>query len=105
MLKAEVMAAYHQNMRMIGVSLVGCLYFLVGLHCYAFFGFMLGPLKRRLGEEFTLLWIGIGLALLYNVWYNHFLAMLVKPGSPADLKNVEQLRQEQKQRKNRKEVD
>ena len=76
-------------MKTIGITLVLLLYFLIGLHCYTFFGFMIEPLKRRLGVEFSLLWIGIGLALLYNVWYNHFLAMIVKPGSPADLKGVE----------------
>jgi hypothetical protein len=57
---------------------------------------MIPPLKRRLGIQFALVWIGIGLALLYNIVHNHVLAVMVKPGSPGDIKIVEALREEQK---------
>jgi hypothetical protein len=43
-------------------------------------------LKKRLGTPFGLLWVAIGLAIAYNVAYNHFFATIIKPGSPKDLK-------------------
>jgi len=41
---------------------------------------------------------------VYNIVYNHLLAMLVKPGSPKDLKMIEQLRLKYKNRTHRKNV-
>lgn len=92
-------------MRKQGRPLVFTFYLLLMIHVYTFFGVLVPPLKRRLGIEFALVWIGIGLALLYNITYNHLLATVVKPGCPADVKVIEALRNEQKQRRNRKEVD
>jgi hypothetical protein len=43
-------------------------------------------LKKRLGLIFGLIWVSIGAALFYNVVFNHFFAMVVKAGSPKDLK-------------------
>jgi hypothetical protein len=42
-------------------------------------------LKKRLGVTFGLIWIGIGLSLLYNIIFNHFMAMIIKPGGPKEL--------------------
>ena len=61
------------------------LYVLVGFHVHAVFNVILPALKRRIGEPATLVWISFGLIILYNLCFNHFLAMMIKPGSPKDL--------------------
>ncbi len=61
-------------------------YALVVVHLYAYCEVILVVLRRRLGVSFGLLWVGIGVGILYNVIYNHFFAMVIKPGSPNDLK-------------------
>ena len=62
------------------------LYALVAMHVYAYFTVVLFVLRKRLGTAFGLTWVAIGLAIVYNVVYNHFFAMVIKPGGPADLK-------------------
>jgi hypothetical protein len=71
---------------MLGPVFVVSLYALLGVHVYAFCEVILVVLKKRLGTNFGLLWVAIGVAILYNIVYNHFFAMVIKPGSPADLK-------------------
>jgi len=61
-------------------------YALLGLHAYAYFEVIIYILKKRLGTPFGLVWVSIGLILLYNVAYNHFFATIIKPGGPLDLK-------------------
>ncbi len=61
-------------------------YFLLCLHVYAYFTVILTVLRKRLGTAFGLTWVSIGLALVYNIAYNHFFASVIKPGGPADLK-------------------
>jgi hypothetical protein len=61
-------------------------YALMGLHVYTYFTVVLYVLKRRLGTSFGLCWVGIGLALVYNISYNHFFATFIKPGGPKDLR-------------------
>lgn len=61
-------------------------YALLGLHVYAYFEVPIYVLKSRLGTPFGILWCAIGLALVYNVAYNHFFATVIKPGGPSDLK-------------------
>jgi len=80
------------------------LYALLSLHVYAYFEVIAVVLKRRVGTPFGLVWVAIGLSLLYNIIFNHFLAMTLKPGSPKDLIKVEKLRKEAKHRENRKAV-
>ncbi len=63
-------------------------YALLALHVYAYFDVVLFVLKRRLGTPFGLLWVAIGLVIVYNVAYNHFFATFIKPGGPADLKVI-----------------
>ena len=54
---------------------------------------MISPLlKRRFGTELGLIWITVGLVLVYNIVYNHFFAMIIKPGSPSDLRKTEAMR-------------
>ena len=62
-------------------------------------------LKKRLGTELGLIWCVIGLVLVYNIVYNHFFAMLLKPGGPKDLRDIERLRTAQKNRASRKSVE
>ena len=63
-------------------------YALLGLHVYAYFEVIIFVLKKRLGTPFGLVWIAIGLIILYNVAYNHFFASIIKPGGPLDLKVI-----------------
>ena len=74
------------GVRLMGPLFVMGLYFLVGLHVYAYFEVVLHVLKRRLGVGFGLVWCAIGLSLVYNVVFNHFMATIIKPGGPSDLK-------------------
>ena len=48
--------------------------------------------------------MAIGLCLVYNIVYNHFLAMMIKPGSVVDIKRIEQLRVEYRKASVRREV-
>jgi hypothetical protein len=61
-------------------------YILLGLHVYSYFDVVLFVLKKRLGTTFGLIWVAIGLIIVYNVAYNHFFATFIKPGGPSDLK-------------------
>ena len=70
------------------------LYALCGLHFYAFVKVISPLLKRRLGDKFGILWIAVGLIILYNIFFNHFWAMVIKPGSPKDLKMIEKMREQ-----------
>lgn len=73
-------------MRIIGPLFVVAFYGLLGLHVHGFFNVVLVVLKKRLGTVFGLLWVAIGLSLLYNITFNHFCATFIKPGGPANLK-------------------
>ena len=61
-------------------------YILLGLHVYSYFTVILTVLKKRLGIVFGMVWVAIGLVIVYNIAYNHFFATVIKPGGPADLK-------------------
>ena len=97
-----VVSGFGLGMRIVGPFFVLALYFLLGLHVYAYFKVILVSLKALIGVPMTLIWAGIGLTLVYNILFNHFLAVIIKPGSPGDLKRVEKLRMELKNRENRK---
>ncbi len=84
---------------MIGWMLIFTFYILIGVHFQAFFAVVMPLIKRRLGTYLGLIWIAVGFALLYNVVYNHILAILVKPGSPKDLARVEYLKTQAKKQK------
>ena len=74
------------GVRMMGPVFILSFYALLSVHVYSYFEVILYVLRRRLGVGFGLLWVGIGVAIVYNIIYNHFFAMVVKPGSPSDLK-------------------
>lgn len=80
------------GMIILGWILTVGLYVLLTIHVFAYFAVIAKVLKRRMGANFGLLWCGIGLCLLYNIVYNHFFAMIIKPGSPRDLQYTEWLR-------------
>jgi hypothetical protein len=61
-------------------------YALLSVHVYSYYEVILNVLKKRLGVGFGLLWVGIGVCILYNIIFNHFFAMVIKPGSPSELK-------------------
>jgi hypothetical protein len=73
-------------MRLLGLFFILFFYLMLSVHLYAHFGVVLFVLKKRLGVLFGLIWVAIGAALFYNIIYNHFFAMIVKPGGPKDLK-------------------
>ena len=73
-------------MRLIGPLFVLFFYLMLSVHVYAHFTVVLFVLKKRLGIAFGLIWVAIGASLFYNILYNHFFAMIVKPGGPKDLK-------------------
>jgi hypothetical protein len=97
--------SFAMGMRGLGLGMCCGLYTLVGIHTYAFFKILIKLIIKRVGVKFGMVWIAIALSLLYNTCYNHFLAMITKPGSPWDLKRTEKLRNECKKRKNRKEIE
>jgi len=78
--------AFGFGVRMMGPFFVIGFYLLLALHVYAYFTVILTVLKKRLGPEFGILWVAIGLILVYNISYNHFFATIIKPGGPSDLK-------------------
>ena len=74
------------SVRMMGPMFVIGFYLLLGLHVYSYFTVVLTVLRKRLGVPFGMVWIAIGLVIVYNIAYNHFFATVIKPGGPADLK-------------------
>ena len=53
----------------------------------------------------AMLWLFVGAILGFNVCFNHLLACIVKANGPAEIKIIERLRLQYKQRQSRKEVD
>ena len=72
-------------MRLLGLILSVAVYIILSLHVYGFFAVIARVIKKRLGVIFGLVWISIGISLLYNIVFNHFWAMVIKPGGPRDL--------------------
>jgi hypothetical protein len=87
-----VLKLMSMGMYMLGICLTSGLYILIGVHTYAFFTVIAPVLRKRLGIPFGLLWCAIGLSLLYNICFNHLLAMLIGPGCPKDLYEIEKKR-------------
>ena len=69
-------------MQVIGTILCLATYILLCLNIYGFFKVIAQMLKKRLGVFFGLVWVAIGMSLVYNIVFNHFFAMVIKPGSP-----------------------
>ena len=72
-------------MRIAGPIFVIGFYYLMLYHTWAFLTIIATVLRKRVGTEFAVLWTMIGIAITYNVVWNHALAMILKPGSPTDL--------------------
>ena len=100
----KVNVIFSQAFRILGLILAVGLYVLIGFHVHTWFSIIATVIKKRLGTYFSLVWIGIGLSLLYNIVFNHFLAMIVKPGGPRELIKIEKMRLEEKKREGRKEA-
>lgn len=96
------MTLYSIFMRFLGLILSFSVYVILSAHVYGFFTVIARVIKKRLGVFFGLVWISIGLSLLYNIVFNHFWAMVIKPGGPRDLMDNEQLRKEIKNRESRR---
>ena len=60
------------------------MYALIIYHLYAFSEVICPLLKSRLGTEFGLTWLAVGLVILLNIVFNHFWAVMIKPGSTID---------------------
>ena len=95
-------SCYSFIMQVGGMLLCLTTYVLLVLNMYAYFSVIAPLLKKRLGVVFGLIWVAIGMALVYNLVFNHFFATIIKPGCPVDLKDNEKLRKEIKNRENRK---
>jgi len=89
-------------MQVLGMVLIFVLYVVLSLHVYGFFEVIAMVIKKRTGVFFGLVWISIGISLLYNILFNHFWAMVIKPGGPKDCKYNEQIRLDVKNRESRK---
>lgn len=90
---------------LVSFTLALALYAIIGVHFYAFVVVICPLIKGRMGTELGLVWIAVGLSLCYGIVFNHFWAMVIKPGSTKDQKIIEKMRQAQKQRAHRKSVD
>lgn len=89
-------------MQVLGMLLIVLTYCIMVLHVYSYFTVILHVLKRRLGIFFGLIWVAIGIALMYNIVWNYFWACIIRPGGPLDLKINEHIRKEVKNRDHRK---
>ena len=87
-----LMYAASIGMRVLGPILCIGLHVLVMFHFYAYIKVISPLLKMRLGTPLGIVWISVGLALVYNICFNHIMAMIIKPGSPKDLRMVEEMR-------------
>ena len=96
--------AYSFCMQFTGVIMCLMTYLILSAHIYGYFLVVAPLLKKRLGVAFGLLWIAIGMTLIYNIVFNHFWAMFIRPGNPQDLLEDEALRKEVKNREHRKEA-
>lgn len=95
-------SCYSFIVQFFGIILCILTYVILFTHIYGFFTVIAFILKKRLGVFFGLTWISIGLSLVYNIVFNHFWAMVIKPGGPRDLICNEALRKEIKNTESRK---
>jgi hypothetical protein len=62
------------------------------LHVYAYFRYIVAALGKKMGTPFTLVWQAIWIIIVYNVFFNHFMTMIIKPSGPKELRQTENLR-------------
>lgn len=82
------MLGFGCSVRVLGPFFILAFYLLTGLHVYSHLAVVLHVIKRRLGTTFGLIWVAIGVSLLYNIIFNHYCATIIKPGGPAHLKVI-----------------
>jgi len=80
---------FFYGMKTLGIALGYGIYILIGLQVYAYFKVVAFLLPSRLGMPFGLVWVSLGLIILFNTLFNHFFAMIIKPTSPSDLIRIE----------------
>jgi len=90
--------------RMTGPLFVVAFYYLMWRHTHAYLTIICKVLRKRLGLTFGMIWTTIGVVITFNTVFNHLMAMIIKPGSPKDLANVEKLRAFYKERRSRKDL-
>jgi hypothetical protein len=76
-------------MKWLGRVMVVSLYALLAYHVYVYFGYIITPLVKKVGSTYAMIWMAIGLSFVYNISFNHFMAMILKPGSVKDLRKDE----------------
>lgn len=79
------------GIRMISPAFAAALYYLVYLHVDAYFKYEVPVFRTRTGPFLGIIWVIIGLTILYNICFNHLMAMIIKPGSPTDLVRIEKM--------------
>ena len=85
----DIANIYRGIMIQVGLTVSIGVYGYIAVHLYAFHEVICPLLQSRLGERFGMLWLAVGLAILFNIVFNHFWAMVIKPGSTRDLRLVE----------------
>ena len=56
------------------------------MHCYAYFRYMVAAIGKKMGAPFTLVWQAIFIIIAYNIFFNHFMTMIIKPSGPKELR-------------------
>ena len=72
------------GMRILGPVLCIAVHSLILLQFYAYIKVISPLLHMRVGTPLGVTWMIVGLVLCYNTMYNHFFAMLIKPGGPKE---------------------
>jgi len=72
-------------MRIVSPILTLSVYGLVGIHVYGWLVVNAFLVQKRLGTFFGVVWVAIGLSLVYNIVFNHFCCTFIKPGCFEDL--------------------
>jgi hypothetical protein len=99
-----MVSAFKWGMKLLGPMLILAFYALIGIHIYSFFNCSMYIMKARVGTKLGMIWAAIGLSLLYNLFFNHFMAYMIKPGGPKDLHRIEEKRKLEKKREGKREV-
>ena len=68
--------------RVIGPFFVIAFYGLVYMHIVSFFQVTLVVLSKKAGPQIGLIWVALGLCIVYNILFNHSLAVFVKSSGP-----------------------
>lgn len=67
-------------------------YYLIYYHIHVFCAIIIKVLFKRVGLDFSMLWMMVGGVLGFNVVFNYTMAMLIKANGPTEVRLVEKLR-------------